>query len=606
MPKRESPLIRGVSTQHLLIKSLAPHVGDSFDLGTVTVFTGPNNSGTTEVLHDIARLVAKFDPRAGEREEGDTPTTHVIDDLTFVPKLKMERLLFGLTMSDSDAAEEVVVQGLGPDLKTPHRRTIGSEIRNTLYRPVITARSIWNSSLGEFLPLRLFYLTPDDRHRTVEPSPARAPVQAPESLLQELQYASERTHSELDAAICEAFDGLHVLLDDTKRIHLSLRTTMSLPDQASDAIEAVRQFEAMTALEDQGDGIKCLVSVVLSMLLGQGRAILLDHPDAFLHPQQSRHLGEWIAAQAAKLGCQVFIATRDPAFIAGLHQGKTDVALVTLTRTDDSTLLRPVSAEASQHLVQFPLLANQHAINALFCDSAVVIPENDDQVIYELVARRELGATRVGFYHAHGGANVTLVTQALRHAHVPVCVVTELDVFQDADTFCRLVEAVTGAPPLPPWLATRERLASHLEGWHDEEKLSKNTDEVESFLDQLKDGVEAEEAAKLQSERDEKFTKWQHFKRDRLGGLPHDLRVWVEELIDELKRKGIFVSTQGRLQEWIADNASPSERANWFTSAIEMVEQGKCPADLRAFVADLVAFASIASAPRAARRGNRA
>jgi hypothetical protein len=317
-------------------------------------------------------------------------------------------------------------------------------------------------------------------------------------------------------------------------------------------------------------------------------------------------LGEWIAAQAAKLGCQVFIATRDPAFIAGLHQGKTDVALVTLTRTDDSTLLRPVSAEASQHLVQFPLLANQHAINALFCDSAVVIPENDDQVIYELVARRELGATRVGFYHAHGGANVTLVAQALRHAHVPVCVVTELDVFQDADTFCRLVEAVTGAPPLPPWLATRERLASHLEGWHDEEKLSKNTDEVESFLDQLKDGVEAEEAAKLQSERDEKFTKWQHFKRDRLGGLPHDLRVWVEELIDELKRKGIFVSTQGRLQEWIADNASPSERANWFTSAIEMVEQGKCPADLRAFVADLVAFASIASAPRAARRGNRA
>jgi len=282
------------------------------------------------------------------------------------------------------------------------------------------------------------------------------------------------------------------------------------------------------------------------------------------------------------------------------------MALVTLTRTDDSTLLRPVAAEASRRLVQFPLLANQHAINALFCESAVVIPENDDQVIYELVARHELGTTRVGFYHAHGGANVSLVAQALRQAHVPVCVVTELDVFQDADAFCELVEAVTGSPPLRPWLATRERLASHLEGWYDEEKLSKNTDELESFLDQLKDGVEAEEAAKLQTECDEKFTKWQHFKRDRLGTLPHDLRIWVEELIDEMKRQGIFVSTQGRLQQWIAGDASPSDRANWFTNAIEMVDQGKCPADLRAFVADLVAFAHIASAPRAARRGNRA
>jgi hypothetical protein len=181
-----------------------------------------------------------------------------------------------------------------------------------------------------------------------------------------------------------------------------------------------------------------------------------------------------------------------------------------------------------------------------------------------------------------------------------------LDVFRDADTFGELVEAVTGAPALQPWLATRERLASHLEGWYDEEMLSKNTGELESFLDQLKDGVEAEETAKLQTERDEKFTKWQHFKCERLGALPHDLRIWVEELIDELKRKGIFVSTQGQLQQWIAGTESISERANWFTTAIEMVDQGQCPADLRAFVADLVAFASTSSVPRAARRGNRA
>ncbi|MDP6722101.1 MAG: hypothetical protein QGF59_25785, partial [Pirellulaceae bacterium] len=61
-----------------------------------------------------------------------------------------------------------------------------------------------------------------------------------------------------------------------------------------------------------------------------------------------------------------------------------------------------------------------------------------------------------------------------------------------------------------------------------------------------------------------------------------------------------------QLQQWIAGTESISERANWFTTAIEMVDQGQCPADLRAFVADLVAFASTSSVPRAARRGNRA
>lgn len=606
MQKKESPLVRGVSTQHLLIKTLTPHAGDGFEVGTVTVLTGPNNSGTTEALRDIARLAAKFDPRAAERESGEAPITKVIDDLTFVPKLTMERLLFGLTTTDSESVEEVAVQGVGPDLKTPYRRILGHEIRNILYRPVITARSVWNSPLAEFMPLRLFYLTPDDRHRAVEPTPARAPLQAPENFLQELQYAGERTHSELDAAICDAFDGLHVLLDDTKRIHLSLRTTRSLPDQATGVIAAVRQFEAMSPLEDQGDGAKSFSSVVLGMLLGAGRIILLDHPDAFLHPRQSRQLGAWIATHAAQLGCQVFVATRDPAFITGLHQGRTDVALVTLSRQGEATTLRPISADATRQLVQSPLLANQQAIDALFYESAVVIPESDDQVVYEMVARQELGATRVGFYHAHGGSNVTLVAKSLRHAHVPVCVVTELDIFQDAETFCELVEAVTGGPAPQPWLATRERLASHLEGWYDEEKLAKNTDELENFLDQLKDGVDTEVAAKQQTERDERFTRWQHFKRERLGSLPRDLRIWVEELIDELKAKGIFVSTQGRLQQWIAGNASVSEQANWFTNAIAMVEQGKCPADLRAFVADLVAFANASSVPRATRRGNRA
>ncbi len=420
MQKKESPLVRGVSTQHLLIKTLTPRVGDSFDVGTVTVLTGPNNCGTTEVLHDIARLAAKFDPRAVERESGDAPITKVIDDLTFVAKLTLDRLLFGLTQDDSPSAEEVIVQGLGPDFKTPYRRTLGHEIRNILYRPVITARAVWNTPLGEFMPLRLFYLTPDDRHRAVEPAPARAPTQAPENLLQELQYAEERTHSELDAAFCDAFDGVHVLLDDTKRIHLSLRATNALPDHAASAVEAVRHFEAMPPLEGQGDGAKCFTSIVLSMLLGTGRVILLDHPEAFLHPRQSRQLGAWIATHAARLQCQVFVATRDPAFITGLHQGRTDISLVTLTRKDDVTTLRPISAAATRTLVQFPLLANQHAIDALFCDSAVVIPENDDQVVYEMIARQELGATRVGFYHAHGGANVTLVAKALRHAHVPV------------------------------------------------------------------------------------------------------------------------------------------------------------------------------------------
>ncbi len=610
MEKQETPLVRGISTQHLLVKSVTPLAGNSFDVGTVTVFTGPNNSGTTQALRDISRLLAGFDPRAGDDEidnDADQPVaTRVIDDLTFVPKLTAERLLAGLTSFDPSDADEKTLQGLGPDLATAYRRKLGNEIRNVLYRPVLTAKGVRRSALGEFMPLRLFFLSPDDRHRVLEPVAARGPLQGPTSLLQELQYASEQTHSRLDEAVGDAFEGLHVLLDDSQRITLSLRATPSLPGEASNLIEAVREFEAMPPLAGQGDGILQFTSVVLSMLLGQGRIILLDHPAAFLHPLQARLLGAWIANHAADLGCQVFVTTRHPQLIEGLSQGRTAMTLVTCAREGGNTTVRPIAPETSRELVRSPLLASQQAISALYADSSVVLPTNEDRAICELIAHQVLGAARVGFYHAHGGANVSRVAAALRTSHVPVSVVVDLDVFEEADAFAQLVQAVTGDPPPQPWLATREQLARHVEGGSDDAGPSEETTDIESFLDQLKDGVDEEAVAKRRSERDERFAKWHQFRRDRLASLPHDLRISLEELIDDMKRKGMFVSTEGSLQRWFAGDAAVSEQANWFASAVAAVDQGRCPADLRAFVANLVAFANAASGPRVARRSHRA
>ena len=58
----------------------------------------------------------------------------------------------------------------------------------------------------------------------------------------------------------------------------------------------MRQFQT---LDEQGDGFRSYVGVVLSVLLSEGRTILLDEPEAFLHPMQARRLGAWLAEQIA-------------------------------------------------------------------------------------------------------------------------------------------------------------------------------------------------------------------------------------------------------------------------------------------------------------------
>lgn len=621
------PTSRLGGQQHLLIKSLSPKQGEPFEVGTVTAFVGDGNVGKSEALRDIARLAGKFDPGAEDGRAADEPQTKVIADLTFVPRLTVERLTAGLSRMPSPTPEQIVVQGVGPDLKTPLQRVVGTELKTILFRPVMTARSVWMTALGDLMPLRVAFWEPAAVDRIIATTPARGPTEIPENLLQDLQYAPAEIHQRLDAAFSQAFPGRRLKLDDTQRLVLTLRVAAEFPELAADPAAAVHQFAKLDRLEDEGDGCRSFAAVLLCLLAARGRIVLLDQPDAFLQPAQARELGAWIAAHAPGLECQVFVAAPSPALLEGFFRTPSNTTLVTMTRRGGATRMRHVPSDAGEALARFPLFASQQGLDRLLQRSVVVVPDADEAMVYQTVAQRQLACRDVGFLHAHGVANVTFVAKVLRKAHVPVCVVTALDLFQNESGFTELVTAVTGAPPPRPWLATRERLASHIEGWFDESNLSSSTNEVEQFIDQMKQGPPAATATPSQADEsptagaravsrhrpagpppanvaEDRGARWAHLKSDQLDALPPELRIWVEELIEDLKQKGIFVSARGRLQSWFDAGSAADPPTLWINRAMRSLHSGQCPPELRALVADMTTFDGGASLPRAARRSH--
>lgn len=169
----QAPTIARRATDLSLIKSITPRGGQAVEVGSVTAIVGPNNSGKTETLRDILRLTANFDPLAVDRSSEEGPRPVVLSDLNFVPKLSLERMLHGLTVLDADSSEGTLVQGVGPDLKTPQQRAIGRELQNILYRPIMNAKSVWSSSLGDLMRLRVSYIGPGDYKRLVAPDTRR-------------------------------------------------------------------------------------------------------------------------------------------------------------------------------------------------------------------------------------------------------------------------------------------------------------------------------------------------------------------------------------------------------------------------------------------------
>ncbi len=592
-------------TQHLLLKSFTPAGGQAHEVGTINVFVGPNNVGKSESLRDIARLAGNFEPTGEERATGEEPKTRVIQDVTFVSKLSMDRLLRGIMTLDSGTDEGKVAQGIGPDLRSPYRRTVAIDLKNILFRPIITARSVWMSSLGDVMPLRVAYLPAEHRSELIEPTAATSPLRAPENLLAALQYADAAVHEQLDKALAGLFEGTHVCLDATERVQLCLRVAVTTPTLTGNPIQDAQTYGQLRSLQQEGEGAKNCAAIILTMLLCQGRVILIDQPDAGLQPEVSRRLGAWIAENAAALGCQVFVTTRDPAFLTGLFTGNADVSIWRLTRRDDFTRFEGIPTEVGKALATFPLFASQQAIGYLLRDGVIVTPASADAVVYQAVAERLVRVHNFGFLQAHGARNLTFVVKALRRANLPTCVVAELDLFQSEANFTELIKSLSNSSPPTPWLATRERLVSHIEGWFDAQELSATSHEVEDFLDQFKQGTGTPEVRTPANPSLTAKTKWDRLRRERLTALPPELRIWVEELLEDLKRIGLFVSPKGRLEGWIAFAADADDPEGWLNRAMQMLHNGDCPAELRAFVAEMTAHmkASVTS-PRTTRAGH--
>jgi len=329
--------------------------------------------------------------------------------------------------------------------------------------------------------------------------------------------------------------------------------------------------------------------------------------EQLLGPEAARiydTLGGWIAANASGLACQVFVATQDVAFLKGLAEGAPGVTIIRTSRKEDITSFHSIPHDATRALARFPIFATQDALRLLFCDGVVVAADADDRLIYETVANRLPTSNNIGFIHAVDTRNVALVTKVLRQCALPVCSVVELDVLRNEKELSDLIQAASGSPAPQPWLATRERLAKHVEGWFDEKAIAASANEVESFLDQIKGGGTSPPKSQPQRTAVGGVQNWDKLRHEQLEWLPRELRMWIEELLEDLKRFGIFVSPKGRLEGWIETGSR--ERRVWVNQAIQVLHQGQCPTELQTFVTDLIThLSSTSNSTRSARTGNR-
>lgn len=557
------------------IASLKTKSGSTVPLGNFTVLVGPNNVGKSQTLRDIYRFFLN-----GQEKEGV-----VISGINQLAPTTRDDLIGSLSVvAHPTAVEHFSVTGIGS--------TLSSAEETTYHEPWLVGElatgKLSNALLNAFGKFHVAYLDAGSRLAVAASCEAfNQHTSAPSTLLQGLYAAGEKVEEQFRKAFKDTF-AIDVCLDFSGLTRLSLRVARTFPKIPENPREAYPIMRGFRLLDDQGDGFRSFAGVTLSILLAKKRVILLDEPEAFLHPAQARQLGKWIAEHATTIGSQVVLATHNSHFLSGILSAGAEVDVIRLQRESDSTTFHRIPAPDIAALTSSPLLSSQGVLEALFHRGAVVCEGDPDRVIYHTVASRSLDQGELLFLHSQGKQTVKDVCQLLRNAATPTVAVVDIDILNDSESL-RALGAALGAAPgtLAAWEAKRTQVAGEIDGVAEATVLAAVAQKVAVLRSELETGAHtlAGVRSALQRIRADS-SRWATIKRDGVSALSDEMRTVALELIEECRAANLMIVPVGELEGWI--DVGTRQKKKWAPRALKVLWVGKCPPALKEFVRGII------------------
>jgi len=336
-------------------------------------------------------------------------------------------------------------------------------------------------------------------------------------------------------------------------LHVGVRPTPSAGEDRV-SISYIERLEKLEHLQFQGDGMRSFAGVLLATSVGRESILLIDEPEAFLHPPQARLLGTTLVQDRRKER-QLFIATHSTDVLRGvLDTESPDIRVIRICRSGSMNSIRLLNNDRIKELWSDPLLRYSNILDGLFHESVVVCEADADCRFYSaildaVVAGRPDGTRRpdLMFTHCGGKARLPVVIRALREVDVPVKAVADFDVLSDEEPLRSIVEALG-----MQWSNIRgdwNQVKSGVDG----KKPDLNTDEVKKEIQEVLTGIltptfPQKAKADIQTIL-RKSSPWAHAKRGGKSFVPSgDAHRACERLLAALRAGGLYVVEVGELE----------------------------------------------------------
>jgi hypothetical protein len=409
----------------------------------VTVIVGANNVGKSVLLRQMAELLHHF------------PT---------LPLSEGYRLAESQQLTHSGSRADLVAWlGVHSHFIEQRGGRPAGFVRFGQQQPLppTTAAQAWDrvlsgaspGSLGELAPFILHNADPTARREMVGGVGARQTADEPPT--HPLHYMEDdRTLLRRLSELSQEVFGYPLTLDTTSTALLLRVGTPSIPAPRVDKSQAAYRADMarLPLLSQQGDGMRSFLGLLLPLITASHPIVLVDEPEAFLHPPQAAALGRALSALARDNKLQVILATHDRNLLTGLLDVVgVPISIVRLHRDRNLTVPYQLNPDDVRGLWTDVTLRYTNVIDGLFHRLVIIAEADRDCRFYAATldavhedAPLTIPPSEVLFVPSNGKQGMARLVRALKAVHTPVVTSPDLDILNDEGVLRALVRELEG------------------------------------------------------------------------------------------------------------------------------------------------------------------
>lgn len=493
--------------------------------GNLTLFVGPNNSGKSRALRDIEAW-----------NRGDDTSRKVVEtiEVELPANVADAEVLLRAFESPTPEGQTTTAGHIWVASFTFNAR---EQIQEQVYldgfrKDVLAMSSGARRSLNRLYTVRLDGRT---RFALAEPQPSGDLQGRAKNHLWSL-FKNDPAREKLREFTEQAFS-LHFVVDPTGmtelRARMSLRKPSSIVEEQS-LDQTARAFHAAAQLiTELGDGIQAFTGLLAAVLSLPHQILLIDEPEAFLHPPLARRLGANLTRVANERSASLMVATHSADFVMGCLESSASPTVVRLTYEGAIATARTLSPSDLRAFTLDPLLRSTGALRGLFHRAVIVTEADRDRAFYDEINRRlqesspSRGISDAVFLNAQNWQTTHKIAGPLRRLGIPAPIVLDIDTIADGTQHSSVWKKIYDACDIP----------TEMQASLDAERVIIN------------DFVQA--ISRLA------------FKANGLNSLAESAKVVTQQHLTNLATFGVFVVPVGEVEAWLPQLGAAKGKVLW-------------------------------------------